>query len=65
MQSGETPLHAAAERGSIEIVTTFLNSGADLHVRNKVRIKILLFLNYILGCVMPKSLKTKIVFVFN
>ena len=54
MQFGSTPLHEAAKRDSVEVVTKLLDSGADLHVRDSVS-KIFLS-NYILGCTAPKSL---------
>ena len=53
MQNGRTPLFAAAGRGSLEVVTKLLKSGADVHVRDKVRTFFLS--NYILGCIAPKS----------
>ena len=54
MQYGTTLLHAAAYGGSLEIVTQLLDSGADLHVRDKV--SNIFLSNYILGCTVPKSL---------
>ena len=45
MQDGETPLYSAAKSGSLEVFTKLLDSGADLHVINKVS-KIF---NYVLG----------------
>ena len=45
MQDGDTALHAAAQSGSLEVFTKLLDSGADLHVRDKVS-KIF---NYVLG----------------
>ena len=38
--------------GSIEVVTKLLDSGADLHARDKVRT--FLLSNYILGCIAAK-----------
>ena len=54
MQREETPLHVAAERGSLVVVTKLLDSGADLHVRDSV--SNIFLSNYILGCTAPKSL---------
>ena len=53
-QSGWTPLHAAAERVSVEVVMKLADSGAYLCVRDKVRRFFLS--NYIVGCIAPKSL---------
>ena len=49
IQDDKTPLYAAAGRNSLEIVTKLLDSGADLHVRDKVRTFFLS--NYIPGCI--------------
>ena len=45
MQYGNTPLYEAASNTSLEVVTKLLDSGADLHVIDKVS-KIF---NYVLG----------------
>ena len=54
MQWLETPLHKAAQRRFLEVVTKLIESGADVNAIDVVS-KIFLS-NYILGCTAPKSL---------
>ena len=62
MQWNKTPLHKAAESGSLEVVTKLLDNGADLHVRDWV--SNIFLSNYILGCTALKSLSV-FEFVFS
>ena len=54
MQWEDTPLHKAAQRGFLEVVTKLIESGADVNARDVVS-KVFLS-NYILGCTAPKYL---------
>ena len=40
-QSGDSPLHDASRKGNADVVTILLSEGADIDIRNKVRITIL------------------------
>ena len=54
-QDGSTPLYAAAGTGQLEVVTKFLDSGADVH--EKANVKKFHLLQWIVwGCITPKQL---------